>query len=71
MIENIFHKKELYGLIIRSEFRKKRGINFFTDDKATQQFGYMKHKKNYLIKLETHLMFQKIPKLVLSATLMI
>tara|TARA_B100000767_G_C19688525_1_gene502888 strand:+ start:295 stop:726 length:432 start_codon:yes stop_codon:yes gene_type:complete len=54
MIENIFHKKELYGLIIRSEFRKKTGINFFTDDKATQQFGYMKHKKNYLIKPHLH-----------------
>ena len=54
MIENIFHNKELYALIVRSKFRKKKGINFFTDDKATQQFGYMKHKKNYLIKPHLH-----------------
>jgi len=54
MIENVFHKKKLYALIVRNQFRKKSGINFFTDKNATQQFGFMKHKKNYLIKPHLH-----------------
>jgi hypothetical protein len=54
MIENIFYKKELYALIVRAKFRKKSGISFFTENNSTQQFGYMKHKKNYLIKPHLH-----------------
>ena len=54
MIEKILHKKKLFALIVRNNFRKKRGINFFTDKFSTQQFGYMKHKKNYLIKPHKH-----------------
>ena len=54
MIEKVFHKKKLFALIVRKKFRKKNGINFFTDDNATQQFGYMKHKKNHLIKPHIH-----------------
>ena len=54
MIENIKHKKKLYALIIRKKFRKKKGVNFFTSKEATQQFGYMKHKKNYNIKPHRH-----------------
>jgi hypothetical protein len=49
MIENIIHGKKQYALIVRSRFRQKEGINFFTDKHATQQFGYMKHKKNHII----------------------
>jgi len=49
VIENILYKKKLYALIVRSKFRKKKGINFFTRDEDTQQFGYMKHDKNYEI----------------------
>ena len=41
MIEKIFHKKKLFALIVRSKFRKKEGINFFTSKESTQQFGYM------------------------------
>ena len=33
---------------------KKSGINFFTSKNATQQFGYMKHKKNHFIKPHKH-----------------
>ena len=44
----------MYALIVRSKFRKKSGINFFTSKEATQQFGYMKHKKNYLIMPHKH-----------------
>ena len=47
MIEKIFNKKKLYALIVRSTYRKKKGVSFFTDDKATQQFGYMNHKKGH------------------------
>ena len=54
MIEKIFHKKKLFALIVRSKFRKKNGINFFTKNNSTQQFGYMKHKKNYVIEPHQH-----------------
>ena len=54
MIEKIFHKKKLFALIVRSKFRKKRGINFFTSKESTQQFGYMRHKKNHLIMPHKH-----------------
>ena len=40
MIENIKHKKKLYALIVRKKFRIKSGVNFFTSQEATQQFGY-------------------------------
>ena len=54
MIEKVFHKKKLFALIIRKKFRKMGGINFFTEKKDTQQFGYMKHKKNHIIKPHQH-----------------
>ena len=54
MIEKIVHKKKLFALIVRNNFKKKKGINFFTDKFSTQQFGYMKHGKNYLIKPHKH-----------------
>ena len=54
MIEKIFHKKKIFALIVRRKFRKKNGINFFTSKESTQQFGYMKHKKNYLIMPHKH-----------------
>ena len=54
MIENILYKKQLFALIVKGQYRKKGGINFFTSKKATQQFGYMKHKKNHIIKPHNH-----------------
>ena len=54
MIEKILHKNKLFALIVRRQFRKKSGINFFTSKDATQQFGYMKHKKNHFIKPHKH-----------------
>jgi len=50
----VLHKNKLFALIVRGKFRKKSGINFFTSKKATQQFGYMKHKKNHIIKPHNH-----------------
>ena len=46
MIEKIVYKNKLFAQIVRNKYRKKRGINFFTSKEATQQFGYIKHKKN-------------------------
>ena len=54
MIEKIYNQKKLYALIVRSKYKKKSGVNFFTDKKATQQFGYMNHKKNHIILPHRH-----------------
>ena len=54
MIEKIFNKKKLYALIVRGKYKKKRGINFFTDKSATQQCGYMNHKKGHVILPHKH-----------------
>ena len=54
MIEKIYNKKRLYALIVRNKYRNKKGINFFTDKKASQQVGFMKHKKNYIILPHKH-----------------
>ena len=39
MIEKVLHKNRLFALIVRGKFRKKSGINFFTQKKATQQLN--------------------------------
>ena len=54
MIEKVLYRKKLFALIVRGRFRKKSGINFFTPKEATQQFGYMKHKINHIIKPHSH-----------------
>ena len=41
-------------MIVRSSYKKKKGVNFFTDKSATQQFGYMNHKKNHIILPHRH-----------------
>ena len=54
MIERIYNQKKLYALIVRGSYRKKKGISFFTDTKASQQVGFMKHKKDYIILPHKH-----------------
>ena len=54
MIENIIYKKKLLALIVKGNYRKKKGISFFTRKESTQQFGYMKHQKNHIIKPHLH-----------------
>ena len=49
MIEKIYNQKKLYALIVRRDYQKKTGVNFFTDKESTQQFAYMNHKKNHII----------------------
>jgi hypothetical protein len=54
MIEKIYNQKKLYALIVRRSYKKKKGVSFFTDKNATQQFGYINHKKNYIILPHRH-----------------
>tara|TARA_A200000113_G_scaffold209906_1_gene209344 strand:- start:162 stop:596 length:435 start_codon:yes stop_codon:yes gene_type:complete len=55
MIEKIKHSKKLLAIIIRKEYRKKKGVNFFTPNNLNLQCGYMKHDKNHIIKPHLHL----------------
>ena len=54
MIEKIYNQKKLYGLIVRRDYQKKKGVSFFTDKESTQQFGYMNHKKDHIILPHRH-----------------
>ena len=54
MIEKVYNQKKLYALIVRNRYKKKKGVSFFTDKNATQQFGYMNHKKDYVILPHRH-----------------
>ena len=54
MIEKVKYKKKLYALIVRGKYRNKKGISFFTPKEATQQFGYLKHKKGHIIQPHQH-----------------
>lgn len=54
MIEKIQHNRKLFATIIRKKYQKKKGINFFTDNNAMQQVGYMNHKKNHIIYPHKH-----------------
>ena len=53
MIEYITHKNIKLAIIIRAKFEKK-GIEFFTPNDFSQQLGYMKHSKGYVISPHTH-----------------
>tara|TARA_B100000963_G_C22601637_1_gene660514 strand:- start:1312 stop:1743 length:432 start_codon:yes stop_codon:yes gene_type:complete len=54
MITKIFHKKKLYALVVENKYRQKKGVNFFSSNDLPQQFGYINHKKNYVIKPHKH-----------------
>jgi len=54
VIEKIIHKKKMLALIVRARYRRKKGITFFTQNESTQQFGYMKHKRDHIIKPHLH-----------------
>ena len=43
-------------MIVRKDFKKKRGVTFFTPENLNLQCGYMNHKKNYLIRPHQHLL---------------
>jgi hypothetical protein len=54
MLEKIYNQKKLYALIVRRDYQKKKGVNFFTDKNSTQQLGYLNYKKNHIILPHRH-----------------
>ena len=54
MIQKITHKSEVLALIIKNKYIKKKGINFFTNNKLSQQVAYMNHKKGHVIQPHIH-----------------
>jgi hypothetical protein len=53
MVERIEHNNILLALIIRASYEKE-GISFFTPDDFSQQLGYMKREKGYVIEPHVH-----------------
>ncbi len=53
MIENITHNDKLLSVIIRANYEKD-GIDFFTPSDFSQQLGYMKRPKDYVIAPHVH-----------------
>ena len=54
MIKNITYKSKILAIIIKGNYLKKKGVNFFTNPKLNQQVAYMNHPKNHLIQPHTH-----------------
>ena len=54
MIEKVKYKNKLFAIVVRGKYRNKKGVTFFSPDNVTQQFGYMKHNKGYVIKPHKH-----------------
>lgn len=69
MIEKIYNQKTLYAIIIRGDYRKKKGISFFTDKKSTQQVGFMSYKKNYII--TPHIHKKRISKITVTTEVLL
>jgi hypothetical protein len=53
-LEFCYKNDELYCIIMRSSFDSE-AVMFFTPDNFSQQFGYLPHKKNTIIKPHMHL----------------
>lgn len=53
MIEKIEHNGVLLSIILRSNY-DSNGIQFFTPPHFSQQLGFMKRKKNHIIKPHCH-----------------
>ena len=49
MINYIKVKDTILALIIKSQYRKRKGINFFTTSSLPQQVAFMNHPKEYNI----------------------
>lgn len=57
-IENIESDGKTLAIILRTEFNKN-GIEFLTPNNFTQQLGYMKREKDYVIKPHIHNPFER------------
>ena len=53
MVEEIKYKNNLLAIIVSSKFEKE-GIAFFTPNSFSQQLGYMKREKDYVIEPHVH-----------------
>tara|TARA_Y100001954_G_C15499698_1_gene449222 strand:- start:20 stop:445 length:426 start_codon:yes stop_codon:yes gene_type:complete len=53
MLEKITKDKIILAIIIRASYKKK-GVEFFTPNDFSQQLGFMKHPKGYVINPHTH-----------------
>ena len=62
MIEHIKKEKLLLGIIIRGNYLEKKGINFFTNNKLSQQVAFANHPKDYVIKAHSHKKIKRIIK---------
>jgi len=54
MINYITYKKKTLAIIVRSIYLKKKGVNFFTNKKLSQQVAFMSHPKSYVIEPHFH-----------------
>tara|TARA_B100001996_G_C18538529_1_gene545978 strand:- start:488 stop:886 length:399 start_codon:yes stop_codon:yes gene_type:complete len=54
MIQKIIYKNKILAVIVKNRYIKKKGINFFTDNKLSQQVAYMNHKKGHVIQPHIH-----------------
>ena len=54
MITNITYKKHTLAIIIKNNYLKKKGINFFTEKKLIQQVAFKNHPKNHIIQPHLH-----------------
>lgn len=63
LIEKIFHQELLLSIIVRTGYIKE-GIDFFTPDDFSQQFGYMNRPQNYIIPPHRHNLVER--KVVLT-----
>ena len=53
MIKKIIYNDQLFAIIIKNNFNKS-GIHFFTESTSSQQLGYMKRPKDYIIEPHRH-----------------
>ena len=55
MIKEILIKKKLVAILIKSKnYKKLKGINFFTKEKYPLQVASMQHSKNHIINPHVH-----------------
>ena len=62
MINYIKVKDTILALIIKSQYRKRKGINFFTTSSLPQQVAFMNHPKEYNIDPHVHKNVKRILK---------
>src|SRR6056300_748220 len=67
MIEKIFHKKKIFGYLLK--YTKKFGVNFLTPKKLSHQVGFIKHKSKHLIKPHKH--FKNIRRIQYTSEVLI